>query len=78
MSEKLDKLRASLEKEKERRIKINNRIESLEPDSGSGSRRSERDGSDGKGHAGTAGCAAAAVYKHYPEPGCAVRSRCYH
>lgn len=22
--------------------------------------------------------AAAAVYKHYPEPGCAVRSRCYH
>ena len=26
MSEKLDKLRASLEKEKERRIKINNRI----------------------------------------------------
>ena len=30
MSEKSDKLRASLEKEKERRIKINNRIESLE------------------------------------------------
>ena len=30
MSEKLDKLRASLEKEQERRIKINNRIESLE------------------------------------------------
>ena len=30
MSEKIDKLRASLEKEKERRIKINNRIESLE------------------------------------------------
>ena len=30
MSEKLDKLRAALEKEKERRIKINNRIESLE------------------------------------------------
>ena len=30
MSEKLDKLRASLEKEKERRIKINNRIEILE------------------------------------------------
>ena len=30
MSEKLDKLRASLEKEKERRIKINNRIEGLE------------------------------------------------
>ena len=30
MSEKLDKLRASLEKERERRIKINNRIESLE------------------------------------------------
>ena len=30
MSEKLDKLRASLEKEKERRIKINTHIESLE------------------------------------------------
>ena len=30
MSEKLDKLRASLEKERERRIKINNRIESIE------------------------------------------------
>lgn len=30
MSEKLDKLRASLEKEKERRIKINNRIAVLE------------------------------------------------
>ena len=30
MGERLDKLRASLEKEKERRIKINNRIESLE------------------------------------------------
>ena len=39
MSEKLDKLRASLEKEKERRIKINNRIESLgAADSGSRSR----------------------------------------
>ena len=30
MSEKLDKLRASLEKERERRIKINTRIEILE------------------------------------------------
>ena len=30
MSEKLDKLRAYLEKERERRIKINTRIESLE------------------------------------------------
>ena len=30
MSEKLDKLRATLEKEKERRIKINNSIASLE------------------------------------------------
>ena len=30
MSEKLDKLRASLEKERERRIKLNNRIEILE------------------------------------------------
>ena len=33
MSEKLDKLRASLEKEKERRIKINNRISSMGTDS---------------------------------------------
>ena len=30
MSEKLDKLRASLEKERERRIKINTRIEGLD------------------------------------------------
>ena len=30
MSEKLEKLRAMLEKEKERRIKLNNRIETLE------------------------------------------------
>jgi len=30
MSEKLEKLRAMLEKEKERRIKLNNRIEILE------------------------------------------------
>ena len=30
MSEKLDKLRASLEKERERRIKLNNRVEILE------------------------------------------------
>ena len=30
MNERLDKLRASLEKERERRIKINTRIESLE------------------------------------------------
>ena len=30
MSEKSDKLRAMLEKEKERRIKLNNRIEILE------------------------------------------------
>ena len=30
MSEKLDKLRASLEKEKERRIKINNRMQKLQ------------------------------------------------
>ena len=79
MSEKIDKLRASLEKEKERRIKINNRIESLE-------RRIQEaeaaevngDGSDGKGHAGTACRPAAAVRNFHPEPGCAVRSRCYH
>ena len=58
MSEKLDKLRASLEKERERRIKINTRIESLE-------RRIQE-------------AEAAEVNKHYPEPGCAVRSRCYH
>ena len=66
MSEKLDKLRASLEKEKERRIKINNRIESLE-------RRIQE-----AEHAGTACRLAAAVRNFHPEPGCAVRSRCYH
>ena len=31
MSEKLEKLRAMLEKEKERRIKLNNRIEKPRP-----------------------------------------------
>ena len=70
MSEKLDKLRASLEKEKERRIKINNRIESLE-------RRIQEAGAHRQGHAGTARRPAAAVSHHHPEPGCAVRSRCH-
>ena len=79
MSEKLDKLRASLEKEKERRIKINNRIESLER------RIQEAEAAEvnemvrtRQGHAGTACRPAAAVRNFHPEPGCAVRSRCYH
>ena len=77
MSEKSDKLRAMLEKEKERRIKLNNRIAILErriqeEDSAGG----QRDGADCKGHAGTACRPAAAVGHHYPEPGCAVRCGC--
>ncbi len=53
MSEKSDKLRAMLEKRKERRIKLNNRIEILErAHSGGGFRRGQRDGADCKGHAG--------------------------
>ena len=60
MSEKLDKLRASLEKERERRIKINTRIESLER------RIQEAEAAE-----------AAPVCNFHPDPGCAVRSRCY-
>ena len=78
MSEKLDKLRASLEKEKERRIKINNRIESLER------RIQEAEAAEvnemvrtAKGDPGTARRPAAAVCHQHPEPGCAVRSRCH-
>ena len=74
MSEKLDKLRASLEKEKERRIKINNRIESLER------RIQEAEAAEVNEMVRTAKVTpeqlAAAVCKHYPEPGCAVRSWC--
>ena len=46
-------------------------------DSGSGSRRGQRNGAHCQGHTGTIGCAAAAVCHIHPEPGCAVRSRCY-
>mgnify|MGYP000228890977 CR=1 FL=1 len=78
MSEKLDKLRASLEKERERRIKINTRIESLE-------RRIQEaeaaevneSGAHRQGYAGTACRPAAAVGYRHPDPGCAVRGRCY-
>ena len=78
MSEKSDKLRAMLAKEKERRIKLNNRIEILE-------RRIQEEDSaevnemvpDCKGHAGTARRPAAAVSHHHPEPGCAVRRGCH-
>ena len=76
MSEKSDKLRAMLEKEKERRIKLNNRIEILERRIQEEDCRGQRDGADCKGHAGTACCPAAAVCHHYPDPGCAVRRGC--
>ena len=76
MSEKLEKLRAMLEKEKERRIKLNNRIEILERGFRSRSRRSERNGAQCKGQPGTACRPAAAVGHRYPEPGCAVRCGC--
>ena len=76
MSEKSDKLRAMLEKEKERRIKLNNRIEILER------RIQEEDSAEvnemvrTKGHAGTACRPAAAVGNRHPEPGCAVCRGC--
>ena len=76
MSEKSDKLRAMLEKEKERRIKLNNRIEILER------RIQEEDSAEVNEMVRTAkvrrnslppccgsGC-------HHPEPGCAVCRRC--
>jgi len=77
MSEKLDKLRASLEKGTAHQDQQSHR-KSGAADSGGRSRRGQRDGSDGKGHAGTACRPAAAVCNFHPEPGCAVRSRCYH
>ena len=72
MSEKSDKLRAMLEKEKERRIKLNNRIEILERRIQEVDCRGQRDGADCKGHAGTACCSAAAVRNRHSDPGCAV------
>ena len=71
MSEKSDKLRAMLEKEKERRIKLNNRIEILE-------RRIQEEDSAAhrQGYAGTACRPAAAVGNRYSEPGCAVCGGC--
>ena len=66
-----------LEKEKERRIKLNNRIEILER------RIQEAEAAEvnemvrsAKVSAGTACCSAAAVGQHHPEPGCAGRGRC--
>ena len=77
MSEKSDKLRTMLEKEKERRIKLNNRIEILER------RIQEEDSAEvnemvrtAKVHAGTACRSAAAVGNRHPEPGCAVCRGC--
>ena len=75
MSEKLEKLRAMLEKEKERRIKLNNRIEILERRIQEG-RRGERDGAQCKGQPGTACRPAAPVCQHHPEPGCFGRCGC--
>ena len=66
MSEKLDKLRASLEKEKERRIKINNRIESLER------RIQEAEAAEVNEMVRTA-----KVTPEHPEPGCTVCGRCH-
>ena len=76
MSEKSDKLRAMLEKEKERRIKLNNRIEILERRIQEEDCRGQRDGADCQGHAGTACRPAAAVGCHHPEPGRTVCGGC--
>ena len=74
MSEKLDKLRASLEKERERRIKINTRIESLER------RIQEAEAAEVNEMVRTAKVTPeqlAALLRHYhPEPGCAVCRGC--
>ena len=79
MSEKIDKLRASLEKEKERRIEINNRCQSLER------RIQEAEAAEVNEMVRTAKVTPeqlAALLRQsrnfHPEPGCAVRSRCYH
>lgn len=71
MSEKLDKLRATLKKEQERRIKLNNRIAVLER------RIQEEEAAEvssmvrhGQCDPGTACRSAATVGQHYPEPGC--------
>ena len=74
MSEKLDKLRASLEKERERRIKINTRIESLER------RIQEAEAAEVNEMVRTAKVTpepAAPVCNFHPDPSCVVRSRCY-
>ena len=83
MSEKLDKLRASLEKERERRIKINTRIESLER------RIQEAEAAEVNEMVRTAKVtpeqlaallrqsATSPVCNFHPDPGCAVRGRCY-
>ena len=76
MSEKSDKLRAMLEKEKERRIKLNNRIEILER------RIQEEDSAEVNEMVRTAKvtpeqlAALLPVCHHYPDPGCAVRRGC--
>jgi len=74
MSEKSDKLRAMLEKEKERRIKLNNRIEILER------RIQEEDSAEVNEMVRTAKVTpeqlAAAVRNRHPDPGCAVCRGC--
>ena len=71
MSEKLEKLRAMLEKEKDRRIKLNNRIEILER------RIQEAEAAEVNEMVRTAkvtprqaGCTVTAVRHFHPEPGC--------
>ncbi len=78
MSEKSDKLRAmSGKREGTPHQTEQSYRDSGAAHSGGGFRRGQRDGADCKGHAGTACRPAAAVSHHHPEPGCAVRSRCY-
>ena len=77
MIEKLEKLHAMLEKEKERRIKLNNRIEILER------RIQEAEAAEVNEMVRTAKVTPeqlAALLRQSattPEPGCAVRSRCH-
>lgn len=72
MSEKLDKLRATLKKEQERRIKLNNRIAVLERriQEEEAAEVSSMVGTHGQCDPGTACRSAATVGQHYPEPGC--------
>ena len=76
MGERLEKLKAMLKKEQERRIKLNNRIAILElAHSGGIGGRSCRYGAHRQCDPGTACDPAAAGGNYAPDPGCAVRSR---